>query len=144
MTNSKRIFIDTSGWIELILKGELHHKAVVTYFTQEQRHDSKFFTNDYVLDEAWTRLITQQSFSSAQALREKTSQAQKNRQLAILWTDETLFNRAWDNFEKYREHKLSFTDAVIATLVKDFKIDEILTLDQDFSKIGFSVKPGRP
>lgn len=141
MINAKRIFVDTSGWIELVLRGELRHKQVVDYFEKEVRAGSKFFTNDYVLDEAWTRLITKQSFSSANLLRDKTSDAQRNRQLAILWTDETLFNKAWQNFRKFREHRFSFTDAVIATIVKDLKIDEILTLDGGFKKIGLVVKP---
>lgn len=141
MTRPKRVFVDTSGWIELLLKGELHHKKVVGYFTKELETGSSFFTNDYVLDEAWTRLATSQSFSSAKALRDKTAEAQKNRQLAILWTDETLFNRAWQTFAKFREHKLSFTDAVIATIAKDLKIDQILTLDEGFKKIGFVIRP---
>lgn len=141
MINARRIFVDTSGWIELLLRGELLHKQVVDYFEKEVRAGSKFFTNDYVLDETWTRLITQQSFSSANVLRDKTSDAQRNRQLVVLWTDETLFNKAWQNFRKFREHRFSFTDTVIATIVKDLKIDEILTLDGDFKKIGFVVKP---
>lgn len=141
VTKSKRVFVDTSGWIELLLKRELHHQQVADFFIKELEAGSKFFTNDYVLDEAWTRLVTHQSFSSAKALRDKTAEAQKNRQLAILWTDEILFNKAWQNFEKFREHRLSFTDAIIATITRDLKIDEILTLDEGFKKIGFVIRP---
>ena len=141
MLEPKRILIDTSGWIELMLQKELHHDAVATYFLAETKRGSKFFTNDYVLNEAWTRLITQQSLRSAQLLREKTTQAEQHRQLLILWTEPTLFNRAWKNFVKFAEHKLSFTDAVIATVAQDIRIDEILTLDQGFRKIGFITQP---
>lgn len=141
MIKPKRIFIDTSGWVELTLKGEVHHQSVVTYFTQELASGSKFFTNDYVLDESWTRLMTHQSVTSAKALRSKTEAAVKQHQLLILWTDETVFDRAWQAFIKFAEHQLSFTDAVIATVVKDLNIDEILTLDQGFKKIGLVVRP---
>lgn len=141
MTKSKRIFIDTSGWIELILSGEIHHRAVAAYFVRESRAGSKFFTNDYVMDEAWTRLITNQSLTSAKGLRAKTKEAERQRQLLILWTDEEIFNRAWKSFTKFAEHKLSFTDAVIATIVEDLKIDEILTLDRGFKKIGLTIRP---
>lgn len=141
MTKQKRIFIDTSGWIELILSGEIHHRAAAAYFVQESRAGSKFFTNDYVMDEAWTRLITNQSLTSAKALRAKTKEAERQRQLLVLWTDEAIFNRAWKKFTKFAEHKLSFTDAVIATIVEDLKIDEILTLDRGFKKIGLTIRP---
>jgi len=137
----KRIFIDTSGWIELVLSGEIHHRAAAAYFMAESRAGSKFFTNDYVLDEAWTRLVTNQSLTSARALRAKTKEAERQRQLLVLWTDKTIFNRAWRSFTKFAEHKLSFTDAVIATVVEDLKIDEILTLDRGFKKIGLAIRP---
>lgn len=136
-----RVFIDTSGWIELILKGEVYHQPVLKYFHQELKAGSKLFTNDYVLVESWTRLITNQSFRSAKRLRQKTLEAQKQKQLLILHTDEILFQHAWSNFQKFREHRLSFTDAVIYTVVKELKIDEILSLDQGFKKVGLTVRP---
>lgn len=138
---SKRIFVDASAWIEIILKGEKFTKQVTDYFFYQLKAGSKFFTNDYVLDEAWTRLITQQSFSSAKALRTKTNLAERLGKLAIIWTDEVLFNRAWVTFSKFSEHKLSFTDSVIITVVKDLRINEILTLDQGFKKAGLIVRP---
>jgi predicted nucleic acid-binding protein len=138
---SKRIFVDTSAWIEIILKGEKFSKKVADYFVSQLEVGSKFFTNDYVLDEAWTRLITQQSFSSAKALRIKTKQAEKLGKLAVIWTDEVLFNRAWETFAKFSDRKLSFTDSVIMTMVRDFRIDEIMTLDQGFKKAGLIIRP---
>lgn len=125
----------------MILSGEVHHRAVAAYFVQESRAGSKFFTNDYVMDEAWTRLITNQSLASAKALRAKTKEAERQRQLLVLWTDESIFNRTWKNFTKFAEHKLSFTDAVIVAIVEDLKIDEILTLDRGFKKIGLTIRP---
>jgi len=137
----KKIFIDTSAWIEMILKDEKYHDAISQYFISEQEKGSKFFTSDYVLDEAWTRLMTNQSFTSAKYLKRKACQAEKSNHLLILWTEEVRFQKAWSFFEKFKEHKLSFTDATIYTFVKDLKIDEVLTLDQGFKKVGLTVKP---
>ena len=137
----KRIFIDTSGWVEIILRGERYHKLVADYFTAEVEQGSKLFTSDYVLDEAYTRLATNQHFHYARLLREKVVAAERIQALLVLWTDETLFERAWGVFDRYQEHGLSFTDATIATLVRDLKIDEILTLDQGFVRAGLTVSP---
>lgn len=141
MTKIKRIFIDASGWIEFLLKGEIYHKKVNDYFFDELKKGSRFFTSDYVLDEAFTRLLTCQSFRSAKALRTKTKQAEKQKELLIFFTDETIFNNAWKIFTKFSEHKFSFTDAAIMSFVEKFKIDEILTLDQGFKRVGLTIRP---
>ena len=65
MIKPKRIFIDTSAWIELILKGEMYHRQVTDYFLAADKSGAKFYTGDYEVYEAWTRLITNHSFSSS-------------------------------------------------------------------------------
>ncbi len=141
LTNVKRIFIDTSAWVELTLSQEKYFKPVSSYFIKELKGGSSFFTSDYVLDEAWTRLITHQSFSSTKALREKTKEAERQRQLAIIYIDEILFEESWRLFAKYSDHKLSFTDATSVAIIQQLKLDEILTLNRGFAKIGLTVQP---
>ncbi len=141
MTNPKRIFIDTSAWIEYVLTGENYHEAINDYIFSETKEGSKFFTSDYVLDEAFTRFSTSQSFQIANKFRNKVHEAEKQDNLLVLWMDEVLFNKTWNFFEKFSEHKLSFTDATIVALVHDLKIDEILTLDKGFKKVGLTTRP---
>lgn len=141
MTKSTRIFVDTSAWIALLLKNETHHKPVTQYFSQESAKNSKFFTSDYVLDEAWTRLITHTNFHLVQSLKDMIDQAVKEQILLVLYTDQTIFTHSWAIFTKYQEHQLSFTDATIISFAQNLKIDEILTLDQGFTKAGITIKP---
>lgn len=141
MTDPKRIFVDTSAWIEHLLEKEIHHGEVYDYLTKEVRFGSKFFTSDYILDETFTRLITSQSIKDAKNFRKYIKEAERQRNLLVLFTDETIFNKSWNFFEKFSEHKLSFTDATIVTFVIDLKIDEVLTLDQGFKKVGLTIKP---
>ena len=141
MQLSKRIFIDTSAWIDFTIKGEKCHQEISEYLISEVKRGSKFFTSDYVLDESFTRLITGQSFFSAKVFKNKVRELENEKQLLVLWTDEVFFNKAWIYFEKFSEHMLSFTDATIYTFVKDLKIDEVLTLDKGFEKVGLTIKP---
>lgn len=141
MDEPKRIFIDTSAWIDFALRKEKYHRQVSDYITSEAKIGSKFFTSDYVLDETFTRLLTGQSLKSAQTLRTKVKTLEKEKQILVLWTDEVFFNKAWGYFKKFSEHKLSFTDTTIYTFVKDLKLDEVLTLDQGFKKVGLVTKP---
>ena len=82
-----------------------------------------------------------QGMYSAELFRDYVKLAEEQRNLLVLWTDETVFNKAWEFFKKFSEHRLSFTDATIYTFVKDLKIDEVLSLDQGFKKVGLTVKP---
>lgn len=141
MIEPTKIFVDTSAWIENLMNGEIQHKAVADYIDKEVSLGSKFFTSDYVLDETFTRLLTIQRFKTAQLFRNYIKLAEQQRNLLVLWTDETVFNKAWDYFKKFSEHKLSFTDATIYAFIKDLKIDEVLSLDQGFKKVGLTVKP---
>lgn len=141
MTNSKRIFVDTSAWIAFLLKDETHHSKVHAYFDKETKARSEFFTSDYVLDETYTRLLTNQSIYSAKKFKEKINDAKQLKRLTLLWTDKTVCDKAWEYFMKFSDHKLSFTDATIYTFVKNFKIDEVLTLDKGFKKVGLVTKP---
>jgi len=141
MIDPKSIFVDTSAWIEHILKKELHHKEVYNYLVKEVREGSKFYTSDYILDETYTRLLTNQSIKDAKNFKEHIKIAQEQNNLTLLFTNQVTFYKAWEYFEKFSEHKLSFTDATIITFVKDLKINEVLTLDQGFKNIGLTVKP---
>ena len=136
-----RFFIDSSAWLAFMLQGEPNHKEVVGLMADETKSGTRFFTCDYVLDETFTRLLTSQSFSAAKKFKLLIEEAEKARQLLILWTDATLFKKAWGYFVKFKEHKLSFTDSLIAAMVKDFKINTILSLDQGFKKVGLNVRP---
>ena len=137
----KRIFIDSSAWIAYMLKGEPNHQAVFDYLTGEIRLKSKLFTSDYVLDETFTRLLNTQGITTVKKFKTHLSLTEKQGQLLVFWTDETLFTRSWPLFQKFAEHKLSFTDVTIFTLAKDFKLDEVLSLDQGFKKVGLTVRP---
>jgi len=141
MDRPKRIFIDSSAWIDFVLNKEKYHKIIFDYLINEVKRGSKFFTSDYVLDETFTRLLTGQGIKSAKILKDKVKSLEQEKQILVLWTNEVFFNKAWNFFVKFSEHELSFTDATIYNFVKDLKIDEILTLDQGFKKIGLKVKP---
>lgn len=136
-----RIFIDSSAWLAFMLQGEPNHKEVVKLMADETKSGTRFFTCDYVLDEVFTRLITTQGLRSIKKFDQLIKKAEEQKQLLILWTDATLFKKAWGYFVKFHEHKLSFTDSLIVAMVKDFKINIVLSLDQGFKKVGFNVRP---
>jgi hypothetical protein len=141
MSNSLRLFIDTSCWIEYLLDGERYHSLISQYLNNQIESQSIFLTSDYVLDEAYTRLLTNHSLFAAETLNKMVEDMRQTKNLMILFTDPTIFQKAWKVFKKYADHRLSFTDATIAVYVQDLKLDTIVTLDRDFALAGFPTTP---
>lgn len=52
--------------------------------------------------------------------------------IEILHSSPAHFSHAFDIFETYDEHQLSFTDAMTLALVEDHGLDGILSFDDDF------------
>jgi predicted nucleic acid-binding protein len=50
----------------------------------------------------------------------------------LLRVDEQVFQKAWESFATGRHGHLSFTDHTILAIMKDMKIDLILSLDSGF------------
>jgi predicted nucleic acid-binding protein len=137
----KKIFIDSSGWISYLLKGEAYHQEVSNYITGEVKNGSEFFTSDYVLDETYTWLLMRQSLQVVRKFSQRIKKAEAQKNLLVVWVEKLIFAETWKYFVKFYEHKLSFTDATIIAFAKELKLDEILTLDRGFSKVGLTTKP---
>lgn len=43
--------------------------------------------------------------------------------------------KAWKELERFKDHKLSFTDATIIVCFKEYGLDEVFTFDEEFAKI---------
>ena len=61
--------------------------------------------------------------------------------LIQFWTDEKIQKDAWQTMKKFKDHKLSLTDATTMVIMERFKVYTILTLDSDFVKVGLDVLP---
>lgn len=138
----QKVFIDTSAWIAYFSSDDAYHTAVLQAFKSAMEEKVVICTSNYVFDETVTRLIYDASWHYASAFIKFIKQSVEAKSIVKLWVDEQIESEALDVVEKYREHKLSFTDATTVTLVKHFKIDSLLSLDSDFVKLGLSVLPG--
>jgi predicted nucleic acid-binding protein len=130
-----RVFIDSSAFISLFDKRDQMHEEVMSKFQMYQQMGALFMISDYILDELYTwmiKRINQREVVKAITFMEK---AEQNAEIKIVFIDSLFFKKAQGAFLNFSEHKISFTDAVSYVLCKEFKIDEIFTLDADFKKM---------
>lgn len=135
----QKVFIDTSCYLALFVGSEKRHSSVVKIFRKYVRERYQFFTSYYVLNELYTRLVYDFGKIALKKVQNQMSKAIKANEIKILDIDEVMFDKSTETMIKFAEHKLSFVDASIFNLVKDYKIDEVFTLDSDFKKVGLRV-----
>ena len=133
--------MDTSAWISLFLPKEAGHAEVDLEINRLVKEGHYLFTSNDVIDEAVTRLVRHHHLVGVKRFIDYIEDAITDDFLVQLWTDLDVQRDAFRMVEKYYDHKLSLTDATSMALMKRFKIDSILTLDEDFRKVGMKVLP---
>lgn len=132
----QKVFIDTSCYLALFIKSESKHSAVAKTFKKYIQERYQFFTSYCVLNELYTRLVYDFGKVALKKALNQINKVIKDKELKILDIDEVLFDKSTETMVKFAEHKLSFVDASIYNLVRDYKLDEVFTLDSDFKKVG--------
>lgn len=128
-----KIFIDTSAFVALFVENETDHEKAAKKYLHYRQQRALFITSDYILDELFTRLF----YYNLDIKRhiEKLQDSISRKEIVVLQIDESLFDKSLGIFLKYSDHKISFTDATTFVLYKDFALDEVFTLDDDFKKM---------
>lgn len=137
----KKVFVDTSAWIAYFSKNDACHDIVSSTLQSAIEGKNIICTSNYVFDETVTRLLYDASWNHVSGFIKFMTQSIAAKTVVKLWVDEQVETESFRILEKYREHKLSFTDATTVTLVKRFNVDVVITLDSDFTKIGIPVLP---
>lgn len=121
------IFVDTSAFVAFFLTQDLNHTKVDALF--KKFINAGLFTSYDVINETlnWFAKKTNSSFTLKIAKNLLGSEAIK----IIEVTNEERFI-ALNFIEKFKEHQISFTNAVSFAIISKLKIQKVFTLDSDF------------
>lgn len=131
-----KVFIDTGAFFALQNRKDPNHHLVSEKYQFYKRERVSFFTSDYILDEYFTLSLARIGLFGARMATKFISSIVSANEITVIYIDSVVFHKAQEIFVKYAEHKISFTDAIVFVLYKNFAIDEVFTLDSDFKKIG--------
>lgn len=135
MTN---IFIDTSAFIALYLKGDEFHEQAASFLKKTDKKNV-FLTSNFILDEVYTFLRASKGRETAISFAEFLAQ---NSQIVVLkrisLEDE---KKAFELFRKLDLSHLSFTDCTSFALMKRLEIKEAFSFDKHFAKAGLEMMP---
>lgn len=130
-----KILIDTGAFIAYFVKQEKYHDDVVNRYKLFRQQNTTLITSDYILDELMTWFCAKQSKSMLEKLVLSIQRMQNSGEIEVLSVDQLVFKKAQEILLKFSEHKISFTDATSYVLYKDYSINEIFTLDDDFKRM---------
>ena len=128
------IFVDTSGFYALLIKGDDQHAAAVRTLRDARRRKRRFVTSDHVLDETATLLKAR---GHAHLLRAFFDSLRTSHACHIEWTDADRFQDAQAFFLKSADHAWSFTDCLSFRIMKELRLRDALTKDGHFHEAGF-------
>lgn len=130
------IFIDTSGWAELIDSSLAHHVLAAKIYRQARQQHRPFITSNYIITEL-VALLT----SPLRIPRNKTIEfinSLKNSPLIeIVHIDVTLDNQAWQLLTQCEDKNWSLVDCSSFVIMRQRHLMEALTTDHHFEQAGF-------
>jgi predicted nucleic acid-binding protein len=132
------IYIDTGAFLARHLSKDQHHFQAKDYWRVIKKRNEACATSNFVLDETFTLMGRCAGYNFA-AQRARNIYASESIQILRPTKEEEL--KAIDLFEKYSDHRLSFTDCISFVLMKTEKIKRVFTFDHHFQFLGFQTFP---
>jgi uncharacterized protein len=134
MSMAGEIFIDTSGFYALLVRGDDGHQRAQEILARAGEKRQQFVTTDYVLDETATLLMARGYRLVIAKFFESVFESKACR---LIWMDVDYFEKTKRSFLRALDKGWSFTDCLSFIVMKELRLREALTKDDHFRAAGF-------
>ncbi len=134
---SKKIFVDSGGFLALLDDNVLLRNKVVDILNQSRQTGVQLVTTDSVIGEVLTLLRCREKIPTKLVL--DFIQGALFAEIELVGISRALFGEALAMMQKYADQYFSFTDCVSFKVMKDMKIKDVITIDKHFTIAGFNV-----
>lgn len=142
MSDIRRVFVDTSAWIDLMNNNERHHAAAVA-FHKSLAPLTLRITSWGIVSETFTWI--RYHIGDREAIKWLTikDSLEKQGSLQILYPDSHTEVGVRKVIDRYHDQKLSYVDALSIALIQSRPdIDVIFAFDHHMALAGIPVLPG--
>ena len=133
-----KIFVDTGAWVSIAMKRDKHHENAVQLLRNFQKDSVSLITSDYILDEVLTLVRKHSTHENARNIGVTILKSPVVRLERIT---ESVWEKAWKIFQRYKDKMWSFTDCTSLALMDQLRIQHAFTFDADFRQYGKEVLP---
>jgi uncharacterized protein len=134
----KRLFVDTAGWMACADANDPDHAQACACRDEWLRSGGVLVSSDFVIDETLTLIRIRLGIDAAERWWQ---QVQESQRLTWEWIDTVRLDRAQSWFFRWRDKDFSFTDCTSFVIMKEKRIQQVLTTDRHFVVAGFQVLP---
>jgi len=135
------LFIDTGAFYARFVETAQRHDRATAVFEAIGKREAVYrplYTSTYVLDELATLILSHHDHEGATAALDRVRQSPTT----VVHADRADFDRTFEQFARYDDYKISFTDHMTGVLAADRDIEHVLTFDSDhFRTLGFTAVP---
>jgi predicted nucleic acid-binding protein len=132
------IFVDTGALLARYLGQDQYHATATAFWNDLYKSGESCFTSNFVLDETFTLLGRRAGYDFA---AQRASNIYASRLLYILRPDQEDEVKAVGIFQKFAEHRVSFTDCISFALMRKENIKRVFSFDSHFRWAGFELWP---
>ena len=131
----KPLFVDTSGWYDLLFSGSPNHIEILNLMRQPE---GQFVTSTYVLDELVALILARSGHATAARAGAHIRAAAMVR---LEHPDAAEEHRAWSLFLDRPDRRYTLTDCLSFVMMRRLGIDTAVATDQHFRQEGFKTLP---
>ncbi len=132
------LFVDSSAWIALTDKDDLHHKEAASSYPSFLKNYKTLVTSDLVIAETYIILLKELGHKAAIEFLERIKASPR---ILKICSNESIETEAEGILEKYKDQDFSYADAVSFVIMKRQKIKKAFCFDQHFVVAGFTNVP---
>lgn len=136
------IFVDTSAWVALENKKDIHYKQAITFKDEIKTKSYRLYTSSFVLDETYTLLLANVGYEKTIEYARRLRIVRNKGLLTVIQVTEEIEESAWLIFERYNKDKVwSFTDCTSKAIMEALDINQVFSFDKNFEQMGFIKRP---
>ena len=130
------VFVDTSGWANLLVRSEPFHKSAVQLMESIRRKHRRVVTSNYVLAEL-SALLMSPLRVPAEARLTVLNRIRTAGWVEVFHVDESCDASGWEYLLSRRDKDFSLVDCSSFVIMRRREIAEALTSDGHFEQAGF-------
>lgn len=135
------LFIDTGPFYARFVETAQRHGRATAVFKAIGEGEAVYrplYTSTYVLDELATLILSHRDHDGATAAVERVRESPTT----VIHPKKADFDRTCEQFSRYDDHEISFTDHMTGVLAAERDIEHVFTFDPDhFRTLGFTAVP---
>jgi hypothetical protein len=138
MTMLEDLFVDSSAWIALADKDDLHHKESASSYPSFFKNYKTLVTSNLVIAETYIVLLKELGHKAVFEFLERIKASPR---ILKICSNENIETEAEGILVKYTDQDFSYADAVSFVIMKRQKIRKAFCFDKHFVTAGFMNVP---